>query len=893
MALTAGTRLGVYEVIAAIGAGGMGEVYRARDTRLNRDVAIKALPAPFASDPERVARFEREAQLLAALNHPHIAAIYGIEEQEGSRFLVLELVEGESLAARLASGPVPQNDALEIAREIADALEAAHEKGIIHRDLKPANVMLTAGGRVKVLDFGLAKALGSEGASATADAMNSPTLTAAAPTEAGLILGTAAYMSPEQAKGRPADKRSDVWAFGCVLFELLTGQRAFTGEDVSETLAAVLRADPDWHALPKTLPPTVRALLEGALVKQRSQRLADISTARFLLSAPAIAALGSRTSVGRPALQRGSMRLGLAAVAILVVAAAATAMWALLRATPAGSPPLTRLTFTLPAGDQIGTLSLPSLALSPDGTQIVYSGVHQGKQQLFVRALENAEPVPLAGTEGGSMPFFSPDGAWVAFFALGQLKKVSVAGSGLQALCPAGSPRGGSWGSDGTIYFAPSNISGLWAVSDAGGAPREVTHLDVANSEVSHRWPQVLPGGTAILFSIWTGPGWDEHQIAVQSLASGARRVLVHGGSSGVYVSAGYLVYARTDALFALPMDLRRLEVGSAAPVALTEQVRDESDEGAHFAVSDTGALIFLAGGAIRLERTLVWVDRAGHAAPLPVPPRHYSEVALSPDDRQVALQIEDGTHGIWIYDVARTTLTPFVVANGSSQAPLWTPDGTRIVYRGTRNGFRNLFSKAVDGTRAEERLTTKAGTSQTPGSWSADGQTLAYTETSGAGDIWSLRQGEPPQPLVATPDAEGDPRLSPDSRWLAYHSSASGSSEVYVQPFPGPGPRQTISVGGGWAPVWSPTGRELFYLDRDAMMAVDITTTPAFKAGTPHRLFQGAYKPSTTGLSGYAVSRDGQRFLRIQSVQPEQPPTEIRVVLNWAEELHRGTSAK
>jgi serine/threonine-protein kinase len=888
VALTPGTRLGAYELIAAIGAGGMGEVYRARDTRLNRDVAIKALPALVANDPERVARFEREAQLLAALNHPHIAAIYGVEEQEGSRFLVLELVEGESLAARLTSGPVPLDDAIEIGREIADALAAAHDKGIIHRDLKPANVMLTAGGRVKVLDFGLAKALGSEGASATADAMNSPTLTAVAPTEAGMILGTAAYMSPEQAKGRPADKRSDVWAFGCVLFELLTGKRTFTGEDVSETLAAVLRADPDWSALPKTLPPTVRALLEGALVKQSSQRLADISTAQFLLSPSAIAGLGSSASAARAAPGRRSARLGLVAAAVVGAAMAAIAFWALRPTVSAGSTRLTRLAFTLPAGDQIAALALPSLALSPDGTQVVYSGLHEGTQQLFVRALDSAQPMPLAGTEGASMPFFSPDGRWVAFFALGQMKKVSVTGSGLQTLCPVGSPRGGSWGADGTIYFAPSNISGLSAVSSAGGTPREITHLDVANSEVSHRWPQLLPGGTAVLFSVWTGPGWDEHQIVVQSLSSGERRVLVRGGSSGIYVSGGYLVYSRADALFAVPMDLGRLEVGNSAPVALTEQVRDESDEGAHFAVSDTGGLIFLAGGASRLERTLVWVDRAGHSTPLPVPPRHYSEIALSPDGRQVALQIEDGTHGIWIYDLARTTLTPFVVAGGSSQAPLWTPDGTRIVYRGTRNGFRNLFWKAVDGTSPEERLTTKAGTSQTPGSWSADGQTLVYSESSGAGDLWSLHQGQPPQPVLATPDGEGNPRLSPDSRWLAYHSNASGRPEVYVQPFPGPGPRETISVGGGSEPVWSSTGHELFYLDRDTMMVVDITTAPKFMAGAPRRLFQGQYKASTTGTSSYAVSRDGQRFLRIQSVRPEQPPTEIHVVLNWVEELHR-----
>ena len=899
MLLTAGARLGPYEIIDALGAGGMGEVYRARDARLGREVALKVLPEVFAADPDRRARFRREAQLLASLNHPNIAQVYGVDDSTGVVALAMELVPGRTLAALIAEfrdkgngrGGLPVADALAIATQIADALKAAHRNGIVHRDLKPANVKVTDDRMVKVLDFGLAKALDVPGAS-TAEAMNSPTLTARA-TELGVILGTAAYMAPEQARGKSVDQRVDVWAFGCVLYETLTGTRAFQGEDVSDVLAAVLRTEPDWSALPPDLPPAVRALLLGCLVKDRAQRVADISTARFLLTDPSLLSLGAGAIEPSSPRAGRSIRPSLVAAA-LVVAVAGTAVASRMLASVRTSgrvPGLARLAITMPDGDVLPDVGLPLLAISPDGTHVVYAAAHAGGVELFVRALDSLESRPIPGTENGMMPFFSPDGLWVAFFAQDKLKKVSLTGSALHVLADAAGGRGGTWASNGIIYFVPEGGAGVWAVPASGGAPREVTRLDPANGEVSHRWPQVLPGGSDLLFTIWTGPGWDEQQIAVQSLTTGARRVLARGGGTGRYVAPGYLVYSRADALLAQPMDVRRLALVGSAPVVLNEQVLTEGEEGAHYAVSDTGNLVYVPGGAQRLDRRIVWVDRAGNVEPLPLPPRRYSELALSPDGRQLALQTEDGTHGIWIYDFARASLTALAITNGSSQAPVWTADGKHIAYRATRHGTRRLFWKATDGTSEEEPLTSVANHTQTPTSWSPDGRTVAFSESGDktGSDIWLLtRDGTPARPFLSTASVEWNPRFSPDGRWLAYQSSESGRSEIYVRPFPGPGARHPISNGGGSEPVWSANGRELFYLTGDAMMAVDITARPDFGAGSPRRLFQGQYKRSATGTSAYAVSGDGRRFLRIQAVRPEQPLTEIHVVLNWFDELAR-----
>ena len=890
MSLLPGTRLGPYEIQSAIGAGGMGQVFRAHDTKLGRDVAIKALPELVANDPERIARFSREAQLLAALNHPHVAAIYGIEEAQGARFLVLELVEGESLAQRLATGPLALSEALTVARQIADALQAAHEKGIIHRDLKPANVMLTSEDQVKVLDFGLGKVME---ASTSGDVSNSPTMTLGA-TQVGMILGTAAYMSPEQAKGRPADKRSDIWAFGCVLYEMLTGKRAFPGEDISDTLATVLKSDADWSALPVDVPPAVRTLLQRCLVKDRAERIADFSTVRYVLNAPTapVAEMPRRSG---PRVIRTT-----AAVAITAVAIAATVIAMRILAPPgssSGRSTAMHLAMPLPPGDEIADPQSRPLAVSADGTRVVYAGQHGDTLQLFDRPIDSPDAKAIGGTEGAVSPFFSPDGQWIGFFAQGQMKRVSVNGGALQVICQAPGGRGGFWGTDDNIYFAPSNRSAIWKVPASGGSPIAVTKLNPAAGEVSHRWPQLLPGNQALLFTIWTGPGADEKQVAVQPLSGSEHRVLVRGGDTGRYVAPGYLVYGRAEALLAVPMNLSSLDVGTAAPVPLPEHVLGHSAEGAAFDVSEAGALVYLPGGRYRLAQRLVWVDQTGRSDALPLPERNYEQVRISPDRHQALVQIDEGTVGVWVYDFSRATLTPLATGGGSSQAPLWTSDGKRVIYRATRKGMRNLYWRLADGTGGEDALTTKENVSQTPQSASADGQWLIFSENGQqtSGDIWTLRlDGDhQPRPFLATPADEGFGQLSPDGKWIAYASDASGRPDIYVQAFPGPGARRLISRAGGTEPLWSRDGRQLFYLVDDKMMVVDISGGPAFAAGTPRPLYSGRFRFSPNGNTSYDLSPDARRFLRVQQVQPEQPANQIHVVLNWFEELKRVMGAK
>jgi Protein kinase domain len=563
LSLSLGTRLGPYEVTAQIGAGGMGEVYRARDTKLDRSVALKILPQSFAQDAKRLARFEREAKTLASLSHPNIAIIHGFEEADGIKALVMELVEGPTLADRIAQGPIPVDEALPIAKQIAEALEAAHEQGTVHRDLKPANVIVRPDGTVKVLDFGLAKAIAGE---AGTDLANSPTVTALA-TRAGVLLGTAAYMSPEQARGKAVDKRTDIWAFGCVLYEMLTGTCAFAADDVSGTLAHVPMKELEWEALPASTPASIRHLIQRCLQKDPERRLRDIGDAGFQIEdAQNAAPSGAATARRRKSQERVSWM-----AAMLIVVVGMTTLNFRRAPAPQGSPAVARLTVVLPAGDRLGSLNNAAVALSPGGTQLAYVGVKDSHQQLYFRSLDGVDSKAISGTEGATSPFFSPDGQWIGFFALGKLKKVSVAGGAVEILCDAPSRDGfgGSWGPDNSIYFAPGGGAGLWKVSASGGIPTEVTGLDRSYGEISHRWPQVLPGGKALLFTVWMGPGFDEHRIDVQALQTGKRRVLVRGGTTGRYVASGHLVYARADALMAVRMDLDRLETVSDAPLTL------------------------------------------------------------------------------------------------------------------------------------------------------------------------------------------------------------------------------------------------------------------------------------------------------------------------------------
>jgi Tol biopolymer transport system component len=884
-------QLGPYSITAQIGVGGMGEVYRATDTNLKRSVAIKVLPVSVAADADRLARFQREAEVLGALNHPNVAHIYGLEKSHDTLALVMELVEGPTLADRIAHGAIPIDEALPIAKQIADALEAAHEQGIIHRDLKPANIKVRSDGTVKVLDFGLAKAMDPIAGSLASHSM-SPTFTTPAMTQAGMILGTAAYMSPEQAKGRDVDRRADVWAFGVVLFEMLSRRQAFSGESVSETLAEVMKSDPPWQALPADMPPHLARLIRQCLVKDPRQRIRDMGDVRLALdgafetTGPATAETAKSPDVRWTS--TAAIRLAAAAAVIASIGAGGGA-WLLLRPTQAASVPIARLAITLPADMRLGGLDQPAIAVSPQGTLVAYVGVSSGREQLHVRAIDGVESKALAGTEGALSPFFSPDGQSIGFFAQGKLKAVSVAAGTIRTLCDAPNSRGGTWAGD-SIYFAAANSGGISKVSAEGGTPTDVTTLDRASGEVSHRWPQGLPGGRVLLFDVWTGPGADEKQIQIQRLDSGERTVVAQGAASGLYVASGHVIYARKDELFAVPFDVDNMRVSGQA-VRLSSGAWRGS-EGNHYAVSDNGVFVSVAGSPARYERRLVWVGRDGRAEPVAAPPGgYYANAAISPDGRRAAVDIEAETVGVWVYDFARATLTPVTTGKGSSQAPRWSPDGTRLVYRGTRMGSRNLWRKTVDDAIGEERVTTGEGV-QTPGSWSADGRWLVYYDSDPATgfDVWALPSGgdRKPRAVVRTPFAEQYPRLSPDGRWLAYTSNESGRSEVLVQSFPEPAGRTQISTNGGIEPVWSRDGRELFYLNGDAMMAVEIRTSPTFTAGSPRKLFEGRYVPSPNGVSSYDVSQDGQRFLRVQPLHPDPPTDQIQVTLNWFEELKR-----
>jgi serine/threonine-protein kinase len=891
LALTPGTRLGPYEVVAQIGVGGMGEVYKATDTNLKRAVAIKVLPASVAADADRLARFQREAEVLAALNHPNIAAIYGLERSGTTTALVMELVEGPTLADRIMQGAIPIDEALPIARQIAEALEAAHEQGIIHRDLKPANIKVRPDGTVKVLDFGLAKAMEPAAGSSPSMSM-SPTITTPAMTQAGMIFGTAAYMSPEQARGKPVDKRSDIWAFGAVLYEMVTGKRAFAGDDVSITLASVLMKEPEWGVLPPDLLSSLRTYLRRCLQKDRRQRAQAIGDVRLALEG-AFETAAPQTMVATTSpdvrwTRSAAFRLA-AAAAVVASIGAGGGVWMLSRPTSEAAAPIARLAMRLPADQRFDDLQNPLLAVSPQGTLVAYAAESGGRWQLHMRAIDGVESKALAGTEEATNPFFSPDGQWIGFFAQGKLKKVSVTAGTTVALCEAPTGRGGSWAGD-SIYFAATVGSGISKVSADGGAPTEVTALDRGKGEVSHRWPQVLPGGRVLLFTVWTGPGADEEQVQVQRLDSGERTVVVQGGGSGRYVASGHVIYARNDELFAVPFGLDSLR--ASAQASRLGDVVWRGGEGAQYAVSDNGVIVSMRGSPGRYERRLVWVGRNGRVEPLAAPPRYYNgNAVISPDGRRAAVDIEAGAGGVWLYDFSRAVLVPLTTGKGSSQAPRWTADGTRIVYRGTRAGSRNLWWKTVDDTANEERL-TRGELTQTPGSWSGDGQWLAYIESDPVtgSDIWALPSGgdRKPRAVVRTPFFEAYPRLSPDGRWLAYTSNESGRVEVLVQPFPGPGGRTQISTSGGTEPVWAHDGRELFYLKGDAMMAVEIRTSPTLTVSASRMLFEGRYVLSPNTVASYDVSADGQRFLRVQPMHPDPPTDQIQVGLNWFEELKR-----
>jgi serine/threonine-protein kinase len=933
MAFSAGTRFGSFEILSMLGAGGMGEVYRARDARLNRDVALKVLPEAFTSDPERLARFTREAQTLAALNHSNIGGIHGLEDAQGRQALVLELVEGPTLADRIAQGALPLEDALPIARQIADALEAAHEQGIVHRDLKPANIKLRPDGTVKVLDFGLAKALSRNEASGMSrpDVTASPTLLSPATmTTAGLILGTAAYMAPEQARGKPVDRRADIWAFGCVLYEMLTGRRTFEGEEVTDTLAGILRGEPSWNAMPAATPRSIQRLVRRCLQKDPRERLQAIGDARIEL-ADALGAPEHETALPVPSRSTASTFVPFAIASAVTAVLVGAAVWTLKPVPASDESRVTRSLVGVDPFDQrphgqpgvtTGPLPRPdrtSIALSPDGRTLVFraNGFNispDGRNQsaLFVRPLDSLAARPIATTTGADSPFFSPDGEWIGYVDAGELRRVSSAGGEVTATTIAPLPNrrqritGASWADDGFIVFA--TFDGIWRVSATGGTPERI--VEAGENENARTLPHVLPGGQWMLLTVQpTAFRWDDAKIVARSLATGEERVLLTDAADARYVASGHLVFLRRGKLMGVAFDANRVSL-AGAPVAIVDDVMQAihmpnslADSGAgQFAVAESGALVYVMGGpqpAQPLE--LVWIDRAGTVQPVGAPRGPFGAPRVSPDGRRIAMfsgaAATDG-HRVWVYDIERRTYTALTTRDEHVAWAVWSPDGNRIVFARLHEGKGTLHVRAADGTGRAEPIVDARSTYQTPSSWAKTGN-LAFVESveGNSTDIRVLdvngrdRSGAV---VVQTPEADSHPAFSPDGLWLAYTSGVSGRAEVYVQPYPGPGLRVLISTGGGTAPAWRGDGRELYYyFVQDGalrLMAVPIMVNGAvLSAGTPRQLFEVKGLSSTGPARGYDVTPDGRRFLFQRAVEvPPPPATPMVLVENWIAELKR-----
>jgi Tol biopolymer transport system component len=875
LALGPGTRLGVYEITAPIGEGGMGQVYRATDTTLSRQVAIKILPDAFASDSERVARFEREAKTLASLNHPNIAAVYGFEKSAGFHALVMELVEGDDLSQRIARGALTIDEALPIAKQIAEALEAAHEQGVIHRDLKPANIKVRADGAVKVLDFGLAKA--TEPGAASSGASHSPTITAAI-TQAGRILGTPAYMSPEQARGKPADSRTDIWAFGCVLFEMLAGRRCFDHLDsISDAIAAVLTRDPDWRALPTDTPDAVRRLLRRCLNKNAAGRLHHLADARLEIDEALASPIASPAIHGSPTRQglvRAVPWMIAAALAVVVVGLGVT----LRRREPTGAAqPVARFEVNLPPGVEVYQGASQVVAFSPAGTHVAFVGSLNGLKQVYVRDLGQLDAIAVRGSDNALSCFFSPAGDEVGFVTDLGVYKASLRGQLVTALAPDALNRsGGAWGPDGRVTFARSD--GLWQVPAEGGAPKRVTTLTAGES--LHAWPAVVNDGRTMLFTSVPSSGVQRARVEAVAVDTGTRHVLIEGARFPRLVSSGHLVFYRDGGLHAAPFDAGRLAL-TGPPIEVTTAVEQDTSGAPIAEISSAGSLVYRRAGVASGQ--LVWVSRQGIEQPVSDVPRAYLSPSLSADNRRIVVGV--GSE-LWIQDTIRSTFTRLTPQlSETASYPVWTPDGQQIVFR-TPTGLRSI------DTDGSGRSRTIAGTTSGdfPSTVSPDGTTLATARrtTEGLVDIYVLSiAGDPaPRALVTGPAFEGGPQFSPDGRWLAYVSNESGQFEVYLRRYPGPEGRWTVSTGGGTSPLWNRTGNELFYRNGNRMMSVSVATTPDPTLATPRVLFERSYSyGSTVALANYDVSADGQRFLMVKS---EGGIAHLSVVLNWASELAR-----
>ena len=882
MALSSGNRLGPYEIVGPLGAGGMGEVYLARDSRLGRDVAIKALPDALATDPERLARFEREAKVLASLNHSGVGAIYGLEEEGSHRYLVLEYVQGETLAERLKRGALPLDEALPLAKQIAEALEAAHEKGIVHRDLKPANIMVTDEGRAKVLDFGLARS--AESVSFDPD---SPTIASPAhsPTIAGVIMGTAGYMSPEQARGKVVDKRSDIFSFGCVVFEMLTGNGPFGGETVTDALGAVLHREPDWSELPAGTPPALKQLLTRCLVKDKNNRLRDIGDARIELESaiadPAGPALTAGVAAATP--RKSGIREGVAWLLVACLAIAAGLSWRMTARAPL--PQTVRLSLAAPAGMNL-VQGAGNISISPDGRAIVFVGSDaSGEGGLFVRKLAEATPRPLAGTTGATYPFWSPDSKDVAFFADGKLKRVPAGGGDVDVICAASDGRGGTWGSGGAIVFAPTVASCLMTVEPRGGAPRPVTVLDAASHEVTHRFPSFLPDGQHFLFMATGDANESENDIAVGSLGSTTRTPLFKGSRAPVYAEPGYLIFASGDRIAAQRFDPKSLRL-TGDVVKLGDSVSTIVNSGDRVASASANGVLVI-GTPAQPNRRIAWFNRNGDVTgTISPPPGGLSQLQLSPDGTRVAVSCksDENASDLWLIDLKRGAPTRLTFGPGLNNRPLWSPDGKRLAYQSNRNGPFDLFTRPASGGGVDSLVFASPTRWKEPLSWSPDGRWIVFwaieKETGGDLLLAAADGSGKVETYLKTPATEWYPSISPDGRWLAYSSNESGRFEIYVQSFPSPGAKYQVITGGGNHPLWAETGLELFYVTTEGALAtVPVSPGETLEFGPPQVLM-----PLADGEI-FDVSADGQRILALaqDASAAAQSPT---IVLNWAEGL-------